>query len=74
MIVKTWNVRDQPEKDLSELLKKKYAEIENDYKLLRKISDLETAKKMVDEIWQCKSFANAIELELIRRGYYNGVS
>ena len=74
MIAKTWNVRDQTEENLTELLKKKYAEIENDYKLLRKISDLETAKKMVDEIWQCKSFANAIELELIRRGYYNGVS
>lgn len=74
MIAKTWNVRDQTEKDLSELLKKKYAEIENDYKLLRKISDLEAAKKMVDEIWQCKSFANAIELELIRRGFYNGTT
>ena len=74
MNAKTWNVRDQTEKDLSELLKKKYAEIENDYKLLRKISDHETAKKMVDEIWQCKSFANVIELELIRRGFYNGIS
>ena len=68
MMSKSWNVRDQTEKELSELLRKKYAEIENDYKLLRKISEIETAKKMVDEIWQCKSFANAIELELIRRG------
>lgn len=74
MIAKTWNVRDQTEKDLSELLKKKYTEIESDYKLLRKISDIETAKKMVDEIWQCKNFANAIELELIKRGYYNGTT
>lgn len=74
MIAKTWNVRDQTEENLTELLKKKYAEIENDYKILRKISDIETAKKMIDEIWQCKKFANAIELELIRRGYYNGVS
>lgn len=74
MIAKSWNIRDQTEKDLSELLRKKYAEIENDYKLLRKISDIETAKKMVDEIWQCKSFTNAIELELIRRGYYNGTT
>lgn len=72
MIAKTWNVRDQTEKDLSELLEKKYKEIESDYKLLRKISNIETAKKMIDEIWQCKSFANAIELELIRRGFYNG--
>lgn len=74
MMAKTWNVRDQTEKELSELLRKKYAEIEKDYKLLRKISEIETAKKMVDEIWQCKSFANAIELELIRRGYYNGTT
>lgn len=74
MIAKSWNVRDQTEKDLTELLKKKYTEIENDYKLLRKISDMEAAKKMVDEIWQCKSFANAIELELIKRGFYNGTT
>jgi hypothetical protein len=74
MIAKSWNVRDQPEKDLAELLEKKYKEIEHDYKLLRKISEKETAKKMIDEIWQCKSFANAIELELIRRRYYNGTT
>ena len=74
MMSKSWNVRDQTEKELSELLRKKYAEIENDYKLLRKISEIEAAKKMVDEIWQCKSFANAIELELIRRGFYNGTT
>ena len=74
MIAKSWNVRDQTERDLSELLEKKYKEIENDNKLLRKISDIETAKKMVDEIRQCKSFANAIELELIKRGFYNGTT
>lgn len=74
MIAKTWNVRDQTEKSLTELLEKKYKEIENDYKLLRKISEIETAKKMIDEIWQCKSFANAIELELIRREFYNGTT
>lgn len=74
MIAKSWNVRDQTERDLNELLEKKYKEIENDYKLLRKISDIETAKKMIDEIWQCKSFAKAIELELIRRGFYNGTT
>lgn len=71
---KTWNVRDQTEQELNELLRKKYAEIESDYKLLRKISNNETAKKMIDEIWQIKKFANAIELELIRREYYNGTT
>lgn len=74
MITKSWNIRDQTEEDLSELLKKKYTEIENNYKLLRKISDIEAAKKMIDEIWQCKRFANAIELELIRKGLYNGTT
>ena len=74
MIAKSWNVRDQTEKDLTKLLEKKYTEIENDYKILRKISEIESAKKMVDEIWQCKSFVKAIELELIRRGFYNGTT
>lgn len=74
MITKSWNIRDQTEKELTELLEKKYKEIENDYKILRKISEMETAKKMIDEIWQCKSFAKAIELELIRRGFYNGAT
>ena len=74
MIAKTWNIRDQTEEDLTKLLEKKYKEIENDYKLLKKINEMETAKKMIDEIWQCKSFANAIELELIRRGFYNGAT
>lgn len=74
MMTKSWNARDQTEKDLTELLKKKYTEIENNFKLLRKINDIETAKKMIDEIWQCKRFANAIELELIRRGFYNGTT
>lgn len=73
MITKSWNVRDQTRQDLNNLLTKKYKEIENDYKLLRKISEKETAKKMIDEIWQCKSFASNIEMELLRREY-NGTS
>ena len=74
MIAKSWNIRDQTEENLKELLEKKYKEIESDYKLLRKINEIETAKKMIDEIWQSKSFANAIELELIKRGFYNGTT
>lgn len=71
---KSWNVRDQTEDELRNILEKKYKEIDAQYKLLRKIADIETAKKMLDEIWHLKSFANAVELELIRRGYYNGIS
>lgn len=71
---KSWNIRDQTEEELRNILEKKYKEINTNYKLLRKIADVETAKKMLDEIWHLKSFANAIELELIRRGFYNGTS
>lgn len=71
---KSWNVRDQTEDELKSILEKKYKEINAQYKLLRKIADIETAKKMLEEIWHLKSFINAIELELIRRGFYNGIS
>lgn len=71
---KSWNVRDQTEDELRNILEKKYKEIDAQYKLLRKIADIETAKKMLDEIWHLKSFVNVIELELIRRGFYNGIS
>ena len=71
---KNWNVRDQTEDELKNILEKKYKEIDAQYKLLRKIADIETAKKMLDEIWHLKSFVTAIELELMRRGFYNGTS
>ena len=71
---KSWNIRDQTEEALRNILEKKYKEIDANFKLLHKIADIETAKKMLDEIWHLKSFANAIELELIRRGFYNGTS
>jgi adenine C2-methylase RlmN of 23S rRNA A2503 and tRNA A37 len=71
---KSWNVRDQTEDELRNILEKKYKEIDAQYKLLRKIADIETAKKMLDEIWHLKSFVNVIELELIKRGFYNGTS
>lgn len=71
---KSWNVRDQTEDELRNILEKKYKEIDAQYKLLRKIADIETAKKMLEEIWHLKSFTNAIELELMRKGFYNGTS
>lgn len=71
---KTWNVRDQTKEALEDLLTRKYKEIDGEYKMLRKISNIEDAKKMLDEIWQMKSFANAIEMELIRREYNNGTA
>ena len=71
---KTWNVRDQTKEALEELLTRKYKEIDGEYKMLRKISNVEDAKKLLDEIWQMKSFANAIEMELMRREYSNGTA
>ena len=71
---KTWNVRDQTKEALEELLTRKYKEIDGEYKILRKISNIEDAKKLLDEIWQMKSFANAIEMELIRREYKDGTA
>lgn len=70
---KTWNVRDQPEEELVNILEKKYKEIDRSYKVLRKIANINDAKKIIDEIWLMKSFANDIEMELLRRNI-NGIS
>lgn len=72
--MKSWNVRDQTKEALEELLRRKYKEIDGNYKMLKKISDINDAKKLLDEIWQMKSFANAIEMELIRREYSDGTA
>lgn len=71
---KTWNVRDQTKEALEALLERKYKEIDGNYKMLKKISSIEDAKKLVEEIWRMKGFANAIEMELIRREYNNGTT
>lgn len=72
--MKSWNVRDQTKEALQELLMRKYKEIEGNYKMLKKVSDINDAKKLLDEVWQMKSFANAIEMELIRREYSDGTA
>lgn len=71
---KAWNIRDQTTEALKELLIRKLKEIDNDYKMLRKMSNIEDAKKLLDEMWQIRSFANDIDLELIRREYENGTT
>lgn len=70
--MKVWNVRDQTKEVLEELLARKYKEIDGEYKILRKVSKIEDAEKLLDEIWQMKSFANSIEMELTRREYRDG--
>lgn len=73
-MMKSWNVRDQTKEALEELLRRKYKEIDGNFKMLKKISDINDAKKLLEEIWQMKSFANAIEMELIRREYSDGTT
>ena len=68
---KTGNVRDQTEEDLRLEAEKLYTNIEAKYKLLRKLSQKEDAKKIIDEIWDMKNWANKIEMELLRREYTN---
>lgn len=69
MLHKTWNVRDQTEKDLRLEADKLYREIEAGYKMIKKISSKEEAQKIIDRIWTMKAWANDIQLELIRREY-----
>lgn len=72
MMHKTWNVRDQTEETLRTKAESLYKEIEKSYKILKKLSRLEDAKKMIDSIWSMKKQANDIQLELLRREYSNG--
>lgn len=71
MLKKTWNVRDQTEEDLRLEADKLYREIEAEYKLIKKILNKEDAHKIIDRIWIMKSWANDIQLELMRREYNN---
>ena len=74
MMKKTWNVRDQTENELRFQEEKLYTNIEAKYRLIKKVSKIEDAKKIIDEIWKLKKWANDIELELMRREYNNGAS
>jgi hypothetical protein len=68
---KTWNVRDQTEENLRLEAEKLYKQIETGYNMIKKVSDLNEAKKIIDRIWIMKKWANDIQLELIRREYSN---
>lgn len=71
MVKKTWNVRDQTEETLRLEAERLYKQIEAGYKMIKKVSKLEDAKKIIEKIWVMKKWANDIELELIRREYTN---
>lgn len=72
MTTKTWNVRDQPDKTLAEVLTRTYKEIETAYKHVRKAATIEDAKFYIDMAFRKKAFANDIEMEQIRRRINNG--
>jgi hypothetical protein len=69
MMHKTWNVRDQTEEGLRLEAERLYKQIEVGYKMIKKVSSLEEAKKIIERIWVMKKWANDIELELLRREY-----
>ena len=73
-MMRSWNVRDQTEEALEELLSRKYKEIDDNYKIMKKISNINDAKKLLDEIWQMRRFVNEIKMELIRREYNDGTT
>lgn len=68
---KTWNVRDQTEENLRLEAERLYKQIEAGYKMIKKVSNSDDAKKIIDKIWIMKSWANDIQLELMRRDYNN---
>lgn len=72
MVTKTWNVRDQTDKTLAEVLAKTYKEIEATYKHVHKAATIEDAKFYIDMVFRKKAFANDIEMEQIRRRINNG--
>ena len=69
MVNKTWNVRDQTEETLKLEAERLYKQMEAEYKMIKKVSKLEDAEKLIKQIWIMKKWANDIELELIRREY-----
>lgn len=66
---KTWNVRDQTEENLRLETERLYKQMEAGYKMIKKVSKLEDAEKLIERIWVMKKWANDIEMELIRREY-----
>lgn len=70
--MKCWNVRDQTTEVLENLLKRKYAEIKSDAKAVTMAATIEEAKYYIEAKFRAKSFANDIEMELLRRRMNNG--
>lgn len=61
------NKSTMSDEELNERREKTYKQISRSYTLLRKLSQLEDAKKMVESIWRLKKEALEIELEILKR-------
>ena len=70
--MKCWNVRDQTTETLENLLKRKYAEIKRCAKATNMAATIEEAKYYIEAKFRAKTFANEIEMELLRRRVNNG--
>lgn len=70
--MKYWNVRDQTTETLENLLKRKYAEIKRNAKATNMAATIEEAKYYIEAKFRAKTFANEIEMELLRRRMNNG--
>lgn len=66
---KSWNVRDQTDEVLEKELERQYKNIDAEYKAIKRVTDIEEAKKMLEIIWNRKKWANAIQMEQLRRLY-----
>lgn len=61
------NISTMSDEELNEKREKIYKKISRSYTLLRKLSQLEDAKKMLDSIWKLKREALEIEMEVLKR-------
>ena len=52
---------------LNERRERLYRQISRNYTLLRKLSELDDAKKILENIWKLKREALEIELEVLKR-------
>lgn len=65
--MKTCNIRDQTDTNLTQELTRTYKEIDAAYKLLRQAANYDDAKFYLDMAFKKKAAANNIEVEILRR-------
>lgn len=70
--MKTWNIRDQTDTNLTQELTRTYKEIDTAYKLLRQAAKYDDAKFYLDMAFKKKAAANNIEVEILRREINHG--